>query len=177
MRIAAILVGSLLLSLGGSTAHCATLEPPYSVRWIKEFAGEPFSRGADFAADANGDVFVAGTLTPDPNVAPSMGDQAFLAKYDRSGAQLWHDSFGGGGADRGSAVVVDSVGSAYIVGYTDGVLVGPGGGNYDGFIRKYQPDGTIAWTRQFGSVGPDSFSAAAIDKAGNIYAYGSSAAN
>ena len=46
-------------------------------------------------------------------------------------------------------------------------------GSYDGYLGKYNPDGTAAWVRQFGSAGQDGADDVAFDAAGNAYVVGS----
>lgn len=46
-------------------------------------------------------------------------------------------------------------------------------GSYDGYLGKYNPDGTAAWVRQFGSTGQDGADDVAFDAAGNAYVVGS----
>ena len=42
----------------------------------------------------------------------------------------------------------------------------------DGFVRKYGPDGSVAWTRQFGSLKRDEVSGIGVDGAGAAYVVG-----
>ncbi|MDB5270775.1 MAG: C-terminal target protein [Hymenobacter sp.] len=46
-------------------------------------------------------------------------------------------------------------------------------GSYDGYLGKYNPDGTAAWVRQFGSTDQDGADDVAFDAAGNAYVVGS----
>ena len=46
-------------------------------------------------------------------------------------------------------------------------------GSYDGYLGKYNPDGTAAWVRQFGSADQDGADDVAFDAAGNAYVVGS----
>ncbi|MDO7849936.1 T9SS type A sorting domain-containing protein [Hymenobacter sp. M29] len=46
-------------------------------------------------------------------------------------------------------------------------------GSFDGYLGKYNPDGTAAWVRQFGSTGQDGADDVAFDAAGNVYVVGS----
>ncbi len=82
---------------------------------------------------------------------------------------------GGGQADAGSAVAVDSSGAAYITGSTQSgtfptVAAFQGGfkGVQDAFVAKISPDGkTLLYSTYFGGAQYDSGSAIAVDAAGN----------
>lgn len=77
------------------------------------------------------------------------------------------------GNDSGSAVAVDSSGSIYVVGYTEGGLDGnTSAGNYDVFVTKWSSTGTKVWTRQFGTAAEEKGFGLALDSAGNIYITG-----
>ena len=80
----------------------------------------------------------------------TTGDEnAYLAKFNSSGTQVWTRSFGTSTYDVANDVAVDSSGNVYIVGKTEGVLIGSNGGGADMFVRKYNPSGKVVWTRQF----------------------------
>ncbi len=71
------------------------------------------------------------------------GVDAFLAKFDGSGAQLWTRQTGTAVDDYGYGVCVDAAGNAYVAGSTDGAMDGNvSGGGTDIFVVKYQGDGT-----------------------------------
>jgi hypothetical protein len=64
----------------------------------------------------------------------------------------WADQFSAvvGGTDCSQAV--DGAGNIYVVGTTDAALAGQTHyGSWDGFLRKYDPQGNVLWTRQFGT--------------------------
>jgi len=74
----------------------------------------------------------------------------------------WATYVGGSGRDYAHQVAADSLGNAYIVGYTyssdfpvAGGLSGTLGGTEDGFITKVAPDGSLVWSTYFGSSGTD----------------------
>jgi len=45
--------------------------------------------------------------------------------------------------------------TGHIAGSTGGTFPGPSGGSNDVFLRKYDPDGDVIWTWQFGSAAFD----------------------
>jgi hypothetical protein len=85
---------------------------------------------------------------------------------------IWTQQFGTPGSDEGNAVAIDSSGNALCCGSTDGNLGGPSAGNFDAYLSKRSPSGTLLWTRQIGSTSTDIGAALAIDAADNAYITG-----
>jgi hypothetical protein len=71
------------------------------------------------------------------------------------------------------AAVFGDVGSSYIAGYVVDALPGHvSGGGWDAFVRVYNPDGSVRWTRQFGSDGYQMVWGIAVDNAGRVVVTG-----
>src|SRR3990172_12080351 len=84
----------------------------------------------------------------------------------------WSRRTGTINADEAFAVAVAASG-IYMVGYADGILPDlERAGKKDAYLRKYDADGNVLWTRQFGSVFDDAAMAVAADSSG-IYVAGS----
>ncbi|MSO18982.1 MAG: hypothetical protein EXQ56_00720 [Acidobacteria bacterium] len=84
------------------------------------------------------------------------GRDIFLRKYDLNLVPIWTRQFGTTMADYSTAVALDGAGWIYIAGTTQGTLPGQtaaGGG--DAFVSKFDANGDLLWTRQFGSPGMD----------------------
>ncbi|GEM_PF-2148178 len=72
-----------------------------------------------------------------------------------------------------SSITLDNSGNIFVAGYTDGSLPEQASsGGKDAFIRKYDPSGSEAWTRQFGTSGNDEARSMARDNLGNIFVVG-----
>ena len=70
---------------------------------------------------------------------------------DLSNIRDWTRIIGTVGEDVRYALTTGSDGSIYIAGYTSGDLdEQTNSGEYDAFISKFNPDGTIDWTRLLG---------------------------
>ncbi|HSJ65257.1 MAG TPA: SBBP repeat-containing protein [Gemmatimonadaceae bacterium] len=112
--------------------------------------GTPQYDGANAAAvDENGFVYVAGR-TDGSLDGPHRGmADFFVRKYHPEGDVLWADQFGTHLHDEATGVAVDRSGNVYVVGRTEGSLAGSRGG-FDAFMRKYDTNGLLQWTRQFG---------------------------
>jgi hypothetical protein len=66
--------------------------------------------------------------------------------------------------DRTSGVVIDAEGSVYVSGGTTGALDGPGAGDFDALLVKYDAAGRRVWTRQLGTSVWDYARDVAIDR-------------
>jgi len=122
------------------------------VQWTRLFGSSADDSSQGLALDASENIYVggetAGTL---PGQVSSGSQDAFLRKYDLNGTELWTRQFGTGGIDVGWAVAVDSAGNPHITGETWSAFPGfANGGQADGFLRKYDPNGNVIYTRQWG---------------------------
>ncbi len=143
--------------------------------WVRQFGALPSGPAVDEAlatAARDGNIYVVGSTGGIFAGEGSVGaTDAFLRKHDASGNVLWTRQFGTAFADVATAVSVDSTG-IYVAGYADGVFPGqssPGG--RDAFVRKYDADGNVIWTRQFGTFSTDFASAILADSTG-VYVAG-----
>ncbi|MBK6579629.1 MAG: hypothetical protein IPG17_26275 [Sandaracinaceae bacterium] len=96
-----------------------------------------------------------------------------MQKYSATGVLLWTRQFGTSEPDQATAVAVGSDGTVVVVGSTYGAF--PGQTQLveaDVFIRKFDADGTVLWTRQFGTTNIDWAKAVAIDHEGAVAVVG-----
>lgn len=83
----------------------------------------------------------------------------------------WIDQIGGAKTDRAWGVAYAS-GAVYVAGETSGHLAGQTSvGREDAWVQKYTPDGTLLWTRQFGTTAVDFGYGVAADSTG-VYVTG-----
>jgi hypothetical protein len=127
----------------------------------------------DVALDASDNVIVGGTAaatfptTPGAfQPATSGGIEGFVAKLTSNGSALAFGTFLGGGlqSDRVKGVAVDSTGNIYVTGQTQngafpttaGVLDQTYNGGEDGFVTKFNPQGTaLIYSTFLGGAGKD----------------------
>lgn len=177
-----ILAGTTLGRLGGpnsggADAYVRKYDPDGNPVWTRQFgtAGTDLSFGLAVAADES--VIVVGYTTGDlAGAAAGQGD-AFVSKYGRDGDVLWTRQFGTPGNDSAHAVAVDEAGNVFVAGTAEGALSGPGMGDLEAYLRKYDANGNIVWTRHIATDLPDEAWGLAVDAAGNAIVAGSTEGN
>jgi hypothetical protein len=128
--------------------------------WTAAFGSASIELAFGIAVDAAGRAFVVG------------GERdAFLTRVDADGTVAWTRQFGSDAVDTATGVATDAFGNVFVVGATNGDLAGTIGG-WDVFLRKYDGDGGVWWTRQFGTPGGDGGEAVATDGFGSAYVVG-----
>ena len=152
-------------------------------------AVESVELGGSIAVDASNSAYVTGTTSSSnfPVLAALQassrggGNDAFVVKLTAAGTAFVYSTYlGGSSMDFGESVAVDSGGSAYIGGYTaspDFPIASAGqpaiGGNYDAFVAKLNPSGSVLTESGFlGGGGADAGYGVAIDSSGNAYLAG-----
>jgi len=118
-------------------------------------------------------LYVAGTFGRElPGEVSFGGNDGFLRKYDPDGKEIWTAIFGTSANDGVADVVVDLSG-VYLAGYTEGALPGQTNkGGRDGFVLKYDREGTLDWIHQFGDEHDNEANSLAVDSSG-VYVGGS----
>jgi len=146
--------------------------------WTRQFGSSEHDVPTSAATDDEGNVYVAGS-TGGALGGPFRGgiEDAFLAKFDAAGNQLWIRQLGSASQNFAQDVSVDELGNVFVAGVTTGEMAAPSAGAYDGWLANYDAAGNELWTRQFGGVSYDSANAVAADGFGNVYVNGASNSN
>ena len=130
---------------------CLTVSTEAAAQSQPSGFGTPKDDTAWGLASHGSGVYVVGTTEGNLHSRQRGGGDAFIRKYDESGAFIWGRQFGTVQADNAWGAATDVGGNVYIVGDTEGALTGSARGGSDGFVRKYNADGKMLWTRQFGT--------------------------
>src|SRR5437899_2363050 len=119
--------------------------------------GSNFDQGFGIAVDSLGNAYVMGTTfstnfpTFNPFQASNGGDvDAFVTKLNAAGSALVYSTYlGGSGNDRGLGIAVDSLGNAYVTGFTDSTnfptanpFQASNGGGVDASVTKLNAAGS-----------------------------------
>jgi len=106
-------------------------------------------------------------------------DKNVTATFGLTGEHLFSAGHGAAGDDTAQDVAFDRDGNFAVAGSFTG-MVDFGDGNpvsaadaRDGFVAKYDTDGTLAWVVPFGGTGDDTIYSVAFDPNGDVYATGS----
>ena len=140
--------------------------------WTRQFGTDETEEIRSVAVDDTG-VYVAGTggiLTSQP---PSPGVvETFIRKYTLSGDIAWTRDFATPASETIYSLSTNSSG-IFVAGYTDGTFPGQTNvGGIDAYVRHYNTDGSLIWTRQFGTTTYDTAQGVAATDA-NLFVVGS----
>ena len=151
--------------------------------------GGSTDQGTGISVDDRGEVFVTGeTKSIDfPSVGsidgPSDGGNldAFVTKFDATGAALLYSTFVGGSLDdRPGGIALDSLGAAYVAGATSSAdfplavpLQPTFGGVTDAFVFELSPAGSsLVFSTFLGGSADDYGNGIAVDSDGSIFTGG-----
>lgn len=173
------LIRVAVLALLSSSLQAAT--PTFE--WVAAGGGSRNDKTRAVTFDREGNAFLAGETTDagtfgDVKRTGHGGMDFFLAKVSKEGRFLWVRSLGGSMVDRGYGVATDATGHAYVTGHyqsTDAQANGrtlPNAGDYDIFVAKYDPSGTLLWVSTAGGKGYDYGHGIAVDPQGDIIVTG-----
>ena len=148
--------------------------------WTTSYVTPKDEEAGGIAADATGLTVVGTTMGAgrDAVTAPTPEPvEAIVLRYDLDGRLLWTRQFGSPepveGDEEGyrhgvnaNAVAIDTAGFT-VGGSTGGDLAAPNPGPVsDAFVRRYDPDGNVLWTRQWGQEGSEAVMSLAADATG-----------
>jgi len=154
-----------------------------TIAWTRQFGPRYPAVDAARAVDADGNVYVVGTVggfLPDQQssswggFANGSDSDAFVRKYDAAGNELWTRQFSAGvlAFNGAFALAVDATG-VYVAGAVEEHVPGvanPAG--QEAFVRKFDASGNELWVCQLGTTGTESANGIAADATG-VYVTGS----
>ncbi len=143
--------------------------------WTLPFGTLGDEGAAYVALDTGGNIYVGGdTLGQFDGQTAKGGADLYLQKYAADRTPLWPPrQIGSEGNDTAVEVAVDRNGNAVIVGFTEGALTPEANaGLSDAFVTKYDAEGRLRWTDQFGTLGEDAALGVAFDDSGNVIVVG-----
>ncbi len=141
--------------------------------WLKQFVfGNSNDYPSGIGVDSAGNVYLTGTSGYTTSGAGGGPKNAWVAKYDDSGNQLWLKGVSAGGAtDNSYGIKVDSSGNVYLTGtYSSFIGTYPSVGGT--WAAKYDSNGNQLWLKQVETATSAYPSDLALDSAGNLYLTG-----
>jgi len=165
-------------------------------QWVSRIGGttESVNDSGTITIDSSGNIFVVGGFSSNPltffgtngnptsiTLANSGQSDVFVAKYDSNGVPLWARRIGGSLSDTYNTFSTDLSGNIIVSGYysSSPVTIFDANGNAafdpltliggqdDGFIVKYSPNGTPLWVRKIAGSSADQ-PRILLDSSGNI---------
>ena len=155
-------------------AHCGSVDATSSIEWARQFGTQRYDLAYAAAPDGRGGSYVAGftNFALEGQTYHHRYD-AFLSRYDDDGDEVWTRQFGTNGTDQALAIAVSGT-DVYVAGSTDGRFPKQKyAGGRDGFVARFEADGTRAWLHQFGTKRDDEVLAIASTP-GSVYLAGAS---
>jgi hypothetical protein len=155
-------------------------------QWATYYGGSNIEEHVTCATDTALNVYLGGTTQSNNNIF-SGGFQntfggfsdAFLVKFNSAGTRQWGTFYGGTLLEEGGQCAVDKDGSVYLGGTTKSTtnISGSGFQNTknnarDGFLVKFNPNGTRAWATYYGGDQDDYGNSVCVDTIGNVYLSG-----
>jgi hypothetical protein len=148
------------------------LDPQGNLLWARSLGGSDFEAAYDLVVDGKQDVLVTGyfrqtvDFDPGPGTASLSGSNrdAFVLKLDSAGLYQWAFQLGGSSNDYGYALEVDSLDNFYVGGsFRNTADFDPSAnssnqtsaGIEDGFVGKYDENGSLIWVRTYGGTFSD----------------------
>jgi hypothetical protein len=161
-------------SAGGWDAFIRKYTPRGDEVWTRQFGGGGAESAASVRVDHAGNAYVVGGTRAALPGQTNIGDyDGFIVKFDNAGNQVWARQFGTTVEDYVLSVTIDGKGNPTLAGETSGLLAGAAAaGGLDGFVRQYDPDGNVVWTRQFGSPFDDYAVGVTVGPTGDVFTVG-----
>lgn len=164
-------------------------------QWGTYYGGNNDDNGETVACDASGNVVIAGNTNSSSRIASPgahqpafggslLGGDGFIAKFNDAGVRQWGTYYGGDEADYCTSVSCDPAGNVYVAGLSSSFNAiataashqDVSGGDYDGFLVKFDAAGVRQWGTYYGGATSDVGSAAvSADLSGNVYMAGRTA--
>ncbi len=161
-------------SQGREDAWLAKYNTRGTRQWIQQLGTTEEDWACGIAVDGSGNVYVAGYTYGELEEGKHVGDRnAWLAKYDAEGTQIWIELLSSLKWNFAGSIAVDDSSNVYVAGGTKGAMVkGKHIGGRDAWFAKFDTEGTRRWIEQLGTAEDDSASGIAVDGSGNVYVTG-----
>ncbi|MSZ04949.1 MAG: hypothetical protein F2934_10505 [Actinobacteria bacterium] len=173
--VVGILVGGLGGAvLGGQSA--GAVSPSSTPSWARQFGTSESDSAIDVAVARNGTVYSVGYTAGSLSGTGAGNADVWVSRHNPSGSRRWTKQFGTPGIEYVYGVAVSARNEIYVVGGSEGSLVGTNVNTAftDAFIAKFDSNGRRKWIRQIASSngGDDEARSVAVNSAGEVYVGG-----
>jgi uncharacterized protein YjbI with pentapeptide repeats len=152
--------------------------------WGTYYGGDGGDVCNGIALDNFGNVFFSGVTTSTRNIATNGSHQdslykyedAFITKFDTSGARKWGTYYGGEGKELNNYVAIDKFGNVFLSGTTNSAInIATSGASKDTinlkddvFLAKFNTNGVLQWGTYYGGDEVDQPNGLATDIWGSV---------
>ncbi len=169
---------------GSNDIFIAKYNNSFQLQWVRTAGGSGMDAAFGLSLDNFGNVYITGYFEStanfgDTTVISTAGNKdAFLAKYDNTGAFKWVRTAKNGfyGAN---SVCTDPSGNVFITGdftgtaiFSSTISLTSAGGTADIFTAKYDSLGTVLWAKRAGGTGYDNVKEICSDNSSDVYIVG-----
>ena len=162
-------------SQGGRDSFVREYDTAGNLIFSKQWGTSLWDVSQAITTDPSGNAYITGFNTP--ALAPVDQQNFFVTKFDPQGNVVWTRTQGGPLLDQSTELTTDAAGNVYITGITKSQLGDTQFGSGDIFVAKYDPSGTLLWTKQYGTSLNENGFGIQVDASGNIFVGGNAANN
>ncbi|NER52430.1 MAG: hypothetical protein F6J92_38495, partial [Symploca sp. SIO1A3] len=156
----------------GTPSATVTIEDEVSL-WTRQLGTANSDQANAVVVDNQGNVYMTGRTSGNLDGNNEGIYDAWVAKYDSQGNEVWKEQLGSSEYDEASGIAVDNAGNVYLTGITDGSIDQQSGvSDRDAWVAMYNSAGDEQWIQQLPSPNSDYANGIAVDNAGNIYLTG-----
>jgi hypothetical protein len=105
-------------------------------QWLQQFGSAEDDQGFDLFIDSNDNIFLTGYTKSDLAGNNAGSFDAWAARYDTDGNQIWLEQFGTPDFDQAYAITSDAAGNLFVTGVTQGSLGDSNSGSFDTWTAK-----------------------------------------
>ena len=141
--------------------------------WLQQFSLGEVESATDIAIDSENNVYVIGEILGVEGGDIVGKDRIWFAKFQPNGDRLWTRilDFDSSLADLPKGITIDESDNIYITG--ENRIGEPQDSEADVFLSKYNTNGNLIWTQNFGTAANDGVEDLTLDSEGNLYLTGS----
>jgi hypothetical protein len=159
--------------LGENGSYVSKFDASGTSVWTRLPESSGSSQTNTVSAGADGAVYVAGYAY---NYS-SQNTDGFVTKFDAVGRLVWTSFVGGSGHDDIKSVFTGEDGAVYLAGETyssslNGQVIEGAADTTNGFVGKFNDDGTLVWTHLIGGSSNDLIKSISVDADGVVYIAG-----